>query len=621
MAKFCTNCGMSLSDTANFCNGCGTKQDDAPPVQQQPIQQPQPALLVQQQLEQHQQTQQAQPIIQPQLQHQQQSAMPEQQQPLSQQSQQPLIQQQQYEPYTPPAVKTKKKRRIPLVVKIIGIVVILIAAGITAVVVSLNGAGKKDYYKLGNDQIPSVKLALAEERKLTGTSSSSALGGVSTKVITYQVSGSEQNADMVNYLTYLRDKDGFLLLTGYDFNGPKGTCVVGRNSVDAGYEIQLQIEYDRSGYTISLLKQKGEITANTPESSSNNNAAAQQNGINNNAATQENNSDNNAATQENNSDNNAATQESSRTPAETVLLYADLCNACDYNGLQDVLCVYLDNLDSEEYTFISIEITVQNPDAQMEPFEIEHYKKEIDDLLDTAIVCSEVIYVFKDRETKEDWEFVMYLDYYLISTKTHTDWMIITWADQAGAINTSQPINSGNNSQTTNPSSDTGNLTKEIFEYLNDDTYHMKMNIIAFGEENVVEIFVSNEMTATVVSFDGMDMRMVVKDGKSYTVADEEKTVYVTDADTDGDTEFLGDTDDMTYLGEGSGDFRGKTYKYDEYRDADGDLVFYYVDGGALKGIRTVVGGEETDIEIITLDKIIPESVFDIPSNYEVMKY
>ena len=235
MAKICTNCGASLSDTAKFCNGCGTNQDNTVPDQQ-----PQPAPPVQQQ---HQQPQQ--PYQQP-------------QQP------QPFIQQQQYQPNSPPAVKTKKKRRIPLFVKIIGIIVLLIAVGITAAVVIVNGAGKMDYFKFGDDQIPSVKLALGEERKLTGTSSSAALGGGQTKVFTYQVSGSDQSTDMIYYLTYLREKDGFLLLTDYDFTGSEGTCVVGRNSVDTGYIIQLQIDYDRSGYTISLLKQKGEITPNTP---------------------------------------------------------------------------------------------------------------------------------------------------------------------------------------------------------------------------------------------------------------------------------------------------------------------------------------------------------------------
>ena len=501
------------------------------------------------------------------------------------------MQQQQYQPDVPPAAETKTKRRIPRVAKVIGIIVLLIAVSVTAAVVLLYSAGKMDYFKFGNDKIPSVKLALGEERKLVGASSSAAIGGGSLKVFTYQVSGSAQNTDMVNYLMYLREKDGFLLLTGFDFNGPEGTCVVGRNSIDDGYQLQVQIEYDRSGYIITILKQKGEITPNVPENGGN-------------------------QTTEPNQGN---TQQSRRTPAETVLLYANLCNALDYNGLKDVLYDNLDSLDSEGYTFVSIKITVQNPSAQMEPFEIEYYQKEIDGLLDTAIVCAEVTFVYKVQETKENWEYVKYLDYYLISTESHPDWMIITWTNQAGYNqDNNQTTSPSNNSQTSNPSGNTGSLTKDIFELLNGGTYHMKMMFVEDGEESVTETYADNGMTATVLSYDGIDMRIVVRDGKSYTIMDEYETVHVTDADPDPEIDIIfGDPDYMTYIGEGSGDFHGKTYKYDEYIDEIGDRMLFYVDGGALKGICVISGDGTTEMmEILALDKNILDSVFDIPSDY-----
>ena len=85
-----------------------------------------------------------------------------------------------------------------------------------------------------------------------------------------------------------------------------------------------------------------------------------------------------------------------------------------------------------ETDFVSISITVQNPSAQMEPYEIEHFTNLVDGLLDTAIVCAEAKYILNSQETKEDVEYVLYLDYYLISTETHPDWMIATWADQPG---------------------------------------------------------------------------------------------------------------------------------------------------------------------------------------------
>jgi len=135
-----------------------------------------------------------------------------------------------------------------------------------------------------------------------------------------------------------------------------------------------------------------------------------------------------------------------------------------------------------------------------------------------------------------------------------------------------------------------------------------------------MDSYAKNDMSAVLFTSEGMDLRVVIKDGKSYTVLDEYQTVMVQDADQ-GDAGYGGNTDDMTYIGEGSGDFLGKTYKYDEYKDKDGDRFFYYVDGGALKGIRSIVGGEAADVEVLALDKNIPDSVFNIPSDYDVMEY
>ena len=47
MAKFCTNCGVSLPDAAKFCSGCGAKQDALPVQRQQPLTPPQPPELTQ----------------------------------------------------------------------------------------------------------------------------------------------------------------------------------------------------------------------------------------------------------------------------------------------------------------------------------------------------------------------------------------------------------------------------------------------------------------------------------------------------------------------------------------------------------------------------------------------
>jgi hypothetical protein len=119
-----------------------------------------------------------------------------------------------------------------------------------------------------------------------------------------------------------------------------------------------------------------------------------------------------------------------------------------------------------------------------------------------------------------------------------------------------------------------------------------------------------------------MDIRLLLRDNKSYTIFDSEKAYMVSDADGySTDFSGLSETASLTYIGEGSGDFNGRTYKYDEYADENGSHIFYYMDGGNLKGMRTVNGGETDDVEVIAFDGNVPDSVFDVSSDYALWDF
>ena len=254
MAKFCTSCGTQNSDEAGFCAACGHPFEPAPvaaaaaapsqPPAPEPVVQPQPPQPVP---EPQPEPQPAAPVVPPQ-------PAPAASAPAA-------------PPFLPvaPAPAPQKKRRVPLAVKIIIPIAVLLILGVVGVVLAvtipLSNATKADYYTIGADQIPSVKLALGQTRKVTSVSTSTS-GGVTTKVIKYQVSGTTQNKDMSAYMVYLHDKGGFYTLTDIDFSPASATGGLGRNSKDDGQELLLQIEYDTSGYTITIIKQKGEITPN-----------------------------------------------------------------------------------------------------------------------------------------------------------------------------------------------------------------------------------------------------------------------------------------------------------------------------------------------------------------------
>ena len=223
MSKFCSNCGIQIGDAVKFCAECGTKIPETP-LEQPQVQQPAPP-----------------------------SAAPVQQSQYIQPPQQPSAS----------ANPKKKKGKLLLILGIVAVLVVGIIVGAVVLITSsvkttLNNTAKADYYEIGKDQVPSVKLVLGEERKVTGISTSAKTGGVSTKEIKYQVAA-EQNKDMLKYVTYLCERDSFAALTDGDFNKPEGGIELGRNSVDDGYMVQVHIKFDTSGYTVTLLRQAGEI--------------------------------------------------------------------------------------------------------------------------------------------------------------------------------------------------------------------------------------------------------------------------------------------------------------------------------------------------------------------------
>jgi len=240
MAKFCKQCGAQLEDAAKFCPGCGTTiEAQAPPPQQQYA--PPPP------------QQQAPP---PQQQYAGQAPPPQQQYAPPQQQYAPPQQH-----YAPPPQQQAPKKKIPKPLFVLIIIVAVIAGLVVVFNVSTSSTADKDYFDIGKDQVPSVKLVLGETRKVTGGGASTEIG-VTTKSYSYQVA-ENQGAEMLKYAKALIEDYGYYNSTPNDFSGPtgKGFQFV-KASVEEGYIVQVQIDYDEDGYYLTLSRFKGTLTIN-----------------------------------------------------------------------------------------------------------------------------------------------------------------------------------------------------------------------------------------------------------------------------------------------------------------------------------------------------------------------
>jgi len=174
---------------------------------------------------------------------------------------------------------------------------------------------------------------------------------------------------------------------------------------------------------------------------------------------------------------------------------------------------------------------------------------------------------------------------------------------------TSEPIEPGNT------------LTAGLFKRLDSGVYHMHMVIKNDdGEPTEIHCYAKDGNAVLAMDMMGSSVRMIYKNGEAYMLMDGLKMGYVMEYDLDEDAPFLANTSNLTYVGAGSGEFEGKTYKYDEYTNEKGSRLLYYVDDGELKGIRQIdQDGTVSDTEMLAFNKEIPDYIFDIPEDYEIV--
>lgn len=222
-SKFCPGCGTAVQQGKKFCASCGAPlpADDAAPAGAfQPA--PQPA---------YQQRPAAQPAYQP---------------PLSPAPAPGYYQQ--------PQVAVKKRKIWPFV---LGGIAGFIGLIIVIAVVAINSTASADYYKLGKDKIPSIKMVV--DKRSVGETGASTSGGVSTKTIAY-IDVEEPTDDLTTYVHHLIDNEGFIATADYIPSNIPGSTQLAKESVDDGKIIMLDIEYDENGYTLVFSKGKGTLS-------------------------------------------------------------------------------------------------------------------------------------------------------------------------------------------------------------------------------------------------------------------------------------------------------------------------------------------------------------------------
>lgn len=187
--------------------------------------------------------------------------------------------------------------------------------------------------------------------------------------------------------------------------------------------------------------------------------------------------------------------------------------------------------------------------------------------------------------------------------------------------------------------------SKALRDMMNTEEYTMKLETTYEGLGNdltkqTTTNVVTEDKTYLHTESDGTVINVIEKDGKSYLIMHDSKTVVVT-SDYEGDedeavaVENIGFFDHgLEYLGEGKEDFLGNTRSYEEY-DMGIGKVKYYFDGSEVDGAKmfidmeAIMEGEEVEgmefdditmiMDILSFEEEVNESVFELPEDYELV--
>lgn len=148
------------------------------------------------------------------------------------------------------------KKPLKIILIIVGVILVLGVAIATITMTAMNSTSNSTEYKIGNTNIPSIKAVL-EKRSVSGVSTETS-NNITKKVYTYSKI-KNVNGDLVKYVNYLKQNNGFLAITDFDLNTQNGTLQLGKNSSESGKVIILDIQWDLGTYSIALRSGSGSI--------------------------------------------------------------------------------------------------------------------------------------------------------------------------------------------------------------------------------------------------------------------------------------------------------------------------------------------------------------------------
>ncbi|MBR1582940.1 MAG: hypothetical protein IJ663_04255 [Spirochaetales bacterium] len=159
-----------------------------------------------------------------------------------------------------------------------------------------------------------------------------------------------------------------------------------------------------------------------------------------------------------------------------------------------------------------------------------------------------------------------------------------------------------------------GNIFKSHEYTLKGTSYEMGSNGSKTGTGSPVYVSEHAGSYYMEVSAEGESMRILIMDGKYYLISDSDKSV-ISMAYEEGDDDIMTFPSSYEVLGSGNGKLDGKSYYYENAKEADGTISTYWYNGNDLYAIQSV----DSIIYIESVSQKADASKFAVPQGYDVI--
>jgi len=174
------------------------------------------------------------------------------------QPQQPAYAGQPAQPNAQYAAPKKKKRGGIIALIIIGCFIGFIVLIAVIANSALGGKADADSFKFGKDEIASVKAVVG--RREMSKFETKISGGLTVGTFVYKDVEDVQK-DLLEYVNYLRNREGFSVTVAYDLSASSGSFQLAKPSVEEGKVIILDVDYTKTGFSLVFTKGEGTFEA------------------------------------------------------------------------------------------------------------------------------------------------------------------------------------------------------------------------------------------------------------------------------------------------------------------------------------------------------------------------